>query len=125
MSKWLGRTVLVSPFLKLCTTEAQYLKAAKTMGVTNPLAWLGPNANASMHSFTQGAKTACIVCMPIDKKRSFNEVAGMLAHEAVHVKQDMFADIGEDKPGSEVEAYAVQNILFQLLESYQKQAKKA
>ncbi len=123
MSKWLGRTVLVSPYLMLCTTEAQYLKAAKSMGVVNPLAFMGVNANASVHTFVKAGKTACIVCMKIDRKRTFNEIASMLAHEAVHVSQDLFADIGEDKPGREIEAYAVQNILFQLLESYKKQSK--
>jgi hypothetical protein len=42
----------------------------------------------------------------------------MLAHEAVHVKQDICDRIGEEKISSEMEAYIVQAVAQNLMDSY-------
>jgi hypothetical protein len=46
------------------------------------------------------------------------DVATLLVHEAVHVVQEYFRYIGEDNPGSEIEAYAIQNVSASLMNAY-------
>ena len=46
------------------------------------------------------------------------EVAGLLIHEAVHVWQGYARDLGEDNPGDEQEAYAIQSIAQELLAEF-------
>lgn len=47
-------------------------------------------------------------------------VVDLLVHEATHVWQDVRGGIGEDRPSSEFEAYAVQNIAANLFKAYEK-----
>lgn len=42
----------------------------------------------------------------------------LLAHEAMHVWRDIRRQLGERKPSSEIEAYAIQNILSNLMKAY-------
>lgn len=124
--EWLDRTALRLPRLLLCTTEKQYLSAAKGLGVASPFPFLSPGAIATNHTFENtGSGIVCIVCMLIDKKRPMALTAALLAHEAVHIKQELMKNIGEETPGAEIEAYAVQNAVLELLGSYIKQAKKS
>lgn len=44
------------------------------------------------------------------------ELAGIVAHEAVHVCQVLWEAIGEESPGREAEAYLVQGIVRDILE---------
>lgn len=46
------------------------------------------------------------------------QVATLLAHEAVHIKQDMCEHIGEQNISSEMEAYIVQSVLQDLMYDY-------
>lgn len=66
----------------------------------------------------------CLVCIPIVRDRSVEELAAILSHEAMHVVQSLFESIGEEKPGHETQAYAMQNILYQLMISYKKKSKR-
>ncbi len=45
-------------------------------------------------------------------------IAGLLVHEAVHVKQRILRSIGEDNVGDETEAYLLQTISQDLLWAY-------
>lgn len=47
-------------------------------------------------------------------------VADLLIHEATHIWQDIREGIGEEKPSSEFEAYAMQNISAELFAAYEK-----
>lgn len=47
-------------------------------------------------------------------------IAGICAHEAVHVWQYIKEHIGEESPGMEQEAYAIQAITHQLFEAFEK-----
>lgn len=55
----------------------------------------------------------CILHMRPDvlKKRNNIEIAGLCAHEAVHVWQKVKSIIGEDEPGLEQEAYFIQYVM--------------
>lgn len=50
-------------------------------------------------------------------KLGLPDVASMVAHEAVHVAQWLWEQIGEDQPGHEAEAYFVQWIVRSVLEA--------
>lgn len=48
------------------------------------------------------------------------DTVNLLVHEAMHVWRDIRESIGEDHPSSEFEAYAMQNIIAELLTAYLK-----
>lgn len=45
-------------------------------------------------------------------------IAGLLTHEAVHIKQRILTSIGEDNVGDETEAYLIQTISQDLMWAY-------
>jgi hypothetical protein len=51
--------------------------------------------------------------------RTPRETIELLAHEAMHVWRDVRKQMGETKPSSELEAYAIQNILSELMKAYE------
>ena len=120
-AKWLDRTVVRGPRLILCTTEKQFLKAVKAIGVINDYAFCDRN-EACVHTFDEDWGMACLVCMPIDKDRSVAVTASIVAHEATHVAQRFFLRIGEDYPSKEFQAYVVENITRELMEDYMRQS---
>jgi hypothetical protein len=122
-SQWLDRTVLHGVHLALCVNEKQYLKANKHLGVKDPLPWLSNGTQtqgAATHTLSndKAGTIACIVCVAPNKKRSRNILASILAHEAIHVAQEMYGYIGETRPGKEIEAYVIQNLVHTLLDAY-------
>lgn|SRR5690606_10088809 len=46
--------------------------------------------------------------------------AAIICHEAVHVVEEVFREIGESKPSEEFRAYVTQNVFQSLYESYLK-----
>lgn len=52
----------------------------------------------------------------VEAEAEGNELASLLAHEAVHIAQDYMEMLGEERPGIEHMAYLVQCILLELLE---------
>jgi hypothetical protein len=119
--KWLDRRIAApGPYLALCLSEAEYLAAAKHLGVRDPGPWIKnerSHATANFFSFPD-KPTAVIVSMRDWQGREPVEVAGLLIHEAVHIWQRYTDDIGEHNPGSEQEAYAVQSIAQELMAEF-------
>jgi hypothetical protein len=78
------------------------------------------------------ASTACVTFMENKKdrnkrvaivtvaKRAPQDIVELLVHEAMHVWRDIRNTIGEAEPSSEFEAYAMQNIISELMYAYQK-----
>lgn len=128
---WLNRTALRLPYLALCTTEAQFKQALKAVykteagfpAYTEP--FLAEDHVACVHTLDlkKSGKTVCLVCLPIDAARPWYETSAVVAHEATHVVQRLFRYIGEDTPGDEAQAYAVENTVQYLLAEYDRQAK--
>lgn len=71
-----------------------------------------------------GSVCGVLVTVSEDRKRTVCQVVGLLVHESVHVWQEVLKSMGEDKPSSEFEAYALQHIFSELLEAYMKTRRK-
>lgn len=61
-----------------------------------------------------------VVCLKEDLPLTTEEIYGLLVHEAVHLWQAHCRWLGEDKPGEETEAYAIQKIAGELIKEYGK-----
>lgn len=118
--KWLNRRMSqLGPYLTLCTTKAQYLQALKDCDVEQPDAWVSDRAGATVHHLHNlKGEAVCVVCIREHPDSSAVEIAGLLVHEAVHVVQSYFSDLGEREPASEQHAYAVQSVAQELLQAY-------
>lgn len=111
------------PFMALCLHEDQLRYALKRLGVKEHVDFLrSTHCNATVHfMLNQDGKACAIVCLGKHDTRTPIEIAGLLVHEAVHIWQNYCEDIGETNPGSEQEAYAIQSISMQLMDSFVRQ----
>jgi len=88
-----------------------FRKEMKRLAISNPPEFLGStHANATTHVLERNGTLTCIITFGKTKGRPVEQIAGLIAHEAVHVAQELWAAIGEHKPGAEAEAYLVQMI---------------
>ena len=123
--KWLSRKIaLEGPYLTLCLTEAQLAKALKDIKQPplEPGDYPQSGARAHIYESTDKSSLTCIVCVSADMQALAKDdptslVCG-LVHEAVHVAQYHFKHIGEDAPGTEAMAYAVQFVSATLISRY-------
>lgn len=69
------------------------------------------HANATTHFLEKDGVLTAVITMQNPKSRSIEQVAGLLAHEATHVVQEVWEQFGERQPGKEAEAYLVQHIV--------------
>lgn len=117
--KWLERSLMAGPYLTLCTTEDEFRAVLKHLKCKDAPPFHGSDsANGTTHLVQNeggGGLTAIVCVTPID---DLPAMLGLLVHEAVHVWQAHCRDIGEDEPGDESEAYAVQSIAYQLMSEY-------
>lgn len=117
--KWLSRRIAKpGPYLMLCISEAEYQAALKHLRVATDHQWMNSGADATCHHFTTGIGGASVVCLKAEADRDPIEVCGLLVHEAVHVWQEYASLMGEQHPGDEQEAYAVQSIAQDLMAEY-------
>jgi len=120
MTMWLNKTLIEGDHLAICFTEEEYKKELRRMKVpvSEWNSWQVDGALATTHYLVSKKGTrATVVCIPI-KDEPINQVASLLVHEAVHVVQEYFRHIGETNAGDEIEAYAIQNVSYALLEAY-------
>lgn len=125
--EWLDRSIAYpGAYLALCTTEKQFLAAMKHCKIKNPPDWItSVHADATCHHLVNPkGEAVCVVTVRVSGQSAV-EVAGLLVHEAVHVWQEYCARIGEVNPGREQEAYGIQSIAQELMQSYSQQTKKA
>ena len=61
-----------------------------------------------------------VVCLKEELPLTTEEIYSLLVHEAVHLWQAHCRWLGEDKPGEETEAYAIQKIAGELIKEYGK-----
>lgn len=126
MNKWLDRRIAhPGPYLTLCLTEGEYIKAMAHLRIKQYDTWVKTEySHATTHKCTNHKSEAtCVVCLRDWEERDPVEVAGLLVHEAVHIWQFYAAMIGESDPGSEQEAYAVQAIAQELMAEFARRLK--
>ena len=117
--KWLNRRIACpGPYLALCTSEKQYIKALKHLKIKSNNLWVDNKANATTHVFDNNSgELCCVVCINVEHHNKV-EVYGLLVHEAVHVWQEYVQRIGEHTPGNEQMAYGIQNISQELINEF-------
>ena len=119
-TKWLDRRIACSgPHLALCLSADEFHAAMAHINADDQSARWVRGGSATTHCVSDDSgKLTCIVCISDFDGRDPIEVAGLLVHEAVHVWQRYAASIGEDRPGDEQEAYAVQAISQELMAEF-------
>lgn len=121
---WRDRRIAApGPHLCLCLDEATFHAALAECGIKDRTQFMATDhADATTHYFQHSDGTlACIVALGMVAGKSPVEVAGLLVHEAVHVWQRYCDRIGEHRPGDEQEAYGVQAIAQELMQSFAEQ----
>jgi hypothetical protein len=106
-------------YVGLCFDERVFQKEMKRLDVRQKVNFLGSErAHATLHHFVTSAGASCqILTLGPVKGRTKEQVAGLIAHEAVHVVQNMQEDIAGGKSlGIEAEAYLVQMIVQEALQ---------
>ena len=126
--RWCDRTLIVNPFyVGLVTTEAMYYEECDRLEIpkADQGVWISSDSvNATVSHFEKpGHKPILIVAIREDGSHTGIQIAGLLVHEAVHVWQKVCKYLGEDNPSSEFEAYSIQWIAQELMESYTAQVK--
>lgn len=123
--KWLDRRIAApGPFLTLCLDITSFKRACKHLGVEPPRFVMNDWSQATAHTFRNDKGLAVIVCLTSWYNANPIEVAGLLVHEAVHIWQEYAENIGEHHPGKEQEAYAIQAISQELMQSFSDQVKE-
>lgn len=70
---------------------------------------------AQTNGFERGGEIICFVLLEAEL-RDPDQLAALMAHEAVHAAEFVLEHFGEDEPGEEERAYLVQNVTYALLE---------
>lgn len=120
---WVDRSLLLGPRLALVTSDRQFLAAKKSAGLECNEPLLGAHMHACVHSYNDDqGQLVCIVGISLEACRHMDgiEIAALFAHEAVHVWQRVRDRLGPGDLGREMEAYAVQNIVSNLMRGFQK-----
>lgn len=120
---WCDRRVSrESPYFTLVRSEADYLLAVAHCQQSSQSLWVGGVGQARCHYLPHpDGNLCCIVAIDVRSDNTLLEVYGLLVHEAVHISQSHFEDIGELRPAREQQAYAVQMIAQELMFEYDRQ----
>lgn len=121
---WCGRSLLHSPVkYGLCLTQKDFDAAvAKFNGEGGK--YLEPSDSAKTWVYEDSKGVRALVCLRPYRRMSVEKVYAALVHEAVHIWQEIRAYIGESKAGDEQEAYCIERIAYNLMQSYRKQTNK-
>lgn len=126
--KWLDRSLIDSAYAyRLCLSEKEYRKALKWLKLKGEQPAFVPtdHAEAAAIFVKCGAgRRYCLINLGRVKGWPRPRIYGLLVHEAVHVWQAAREIMAETSPSSEFEAYSVQSIAQNLMESYEKRAKR-
>lgn len=125
--KWLDRATVLAPFMTLCLTEKEFLRAAKHCRIKDPGSWLDEDrAQATCHTWQSGSRLVCIVCLHPDLLRADPiTVAATIVHESVHAFQRLCDSIGESQPSREFEAYSIERISERLMREFARRVKES
>ncbi len=112
--------------IALCLSQEEFNVARRTLGLSS-CDWMGSkNAHATTWTFeaADGDRAYVVTFRPPEDATPVQHAA-LLVHEAVHIWQSYIEEIGEDEPGAEQEAYAIQVIAQALMDAYANRLKEA
>lgn len=105
----------------LCINEKQLRKEMKILKserkIDTKIDFPAPGRADTWFFQNPAHKTVCLILFNSSADLLI-ERHGLLLHEAVHVWQHILEEAGEDKPGNEIEAYAIQQIYINLVSAY-------
>ena len=120
--RWLDRRIACpGPYLALCLNQPQFDAVCDKLKIARQPFIMNDHSDATAHHIASERGLAVVVCMRRHEGRNPVEVAGLLVHEAVHAWQEYASRIGEDQPGREQEAYAIQAISQELMAEFARQ----
>lgn len=107
-------------YVGITTCEKSFQKEMKRLKLKD-VPFLGrTSANATTHFFDESGRATAILItiLPFNKKRNSREqYAALIAHEAMHVVQDLQRRLNRGQPlGDEAEAYLIQQIVQECLQ---------
>lgn len=112
-----GSRLIFPFFFAFVASEEIWDREMKRLKVTDT-----PYPTSTGHCMTLMGNQETPCCLVTLHERSDDAdpgfIAGILAHEAVHVWQAMVKSMGERKPGVEFEAYMIQHITVELMAAY-------
>lgn len=106
-------------FLGFTMSPDDFAEAVKRLEVKEDVPFLGrPGANATTHTFERrGALTFIITLQKPARRLSKEQVAALIAHEAMHVVQQMTRELAQGlRFDDESEAYLLQHIVQHCLQ---------
>ena len=98
--------------LRLYHRRETAMRLARRLGASVTLL---DGAHAQTNGFDSGDDLVCFVLLEAEV-RDADQLAALMAHEAVHVSQIVLDHFGEDEPVEETRAYLVQDVTHALLE---------
>ncbi|CAB4241376.1 hypothetical protein UFOVP67_67 [uncultured Caudovirales phage] len=98
----------------LCSSEKEFNAFCKKNKLTG-VPYIDPIHNSGLTVPLYYKEGAMVLVMISEIETDTLSILGILAHESVHVKQFIMAEIGEEKLGLEAEAYLVDSIFTTLL----------
>lgn len=101
------------------TSEEAFRREIKRLKIPEDVPFLGrERANATMHTLVKGSSVIYIIAMqPPTRKIGKEQYAALVAHEALHIIQDMRSELNQNKPfDKESECYLLQHIVQHCLQ---------
>lgn len=121
---WCDRSMFQGPSYCLVTTPKLFKKELKRFGIKDDVDHvIRKNINATCYQFENNGQECFIVILNDWEKADRIDIAGIIAHEAIHLKQQVMRMIGEKNPSDEFEAYMIQNIVANLTKCFDEQTK--
>lgn len=116
MSKWLSSSLMECAYRYTLVTSEKELKSLLKKLRLPDVAFCDDGALAQTQLFRE--EEYCLVLLKEGLTCKIEEILGLLVHEAVHVWQFHCEWIGEEKPGTEAQAYGIQKIATELFKAY-------
>jgi hypothetical protein len=119
--KWLDRSLLRSPVFYTLATSQKILDAElKKQGFKGDMTGVNDGKGATTQFMTGPQGVSALVCI-FDHSHEPEQIYSLLAHEAVHIFQEIKDRMGEKSPSVEFEAYSIQAICQNLFYEYNRQ----
>ena len=107
----------------LCVKKKAFERFLDSISVpddSKPPHFVTPGKNATTHFIETNTGLHVVICVGQLNDSTDIEIIGLLAHECVHVWQEIKKWMGEEMPGDEVEAYSIQSIFVNMLHEYRR-----